>query len=164
MWVSAGAQVDGKRLVRDTDGSVWLRSEDAGWMDEEGRVWLVGRAKWRVRRAGRSHWSYIVEQKVSRHPLVLFSLPLPLPSLPPSLPFPLLLPPSLPSSHFLPPSLPFPRSPPSSHLIFLPPSLLFPLTSPPLSPSLPSSPFLPPLRPSLLPFPSLPSPPLHSPP
>ena len=42
MWVSAGAQVDGKHLVRDTDGSIWLCSEDAGLIDGQGGEGVAG--------------------------------------------------------------------------------------------------------------------------
>jgi acyl-CoA synthetase (AMP-forming)/AMP-acid ligase II len=53
-------------LLKDsTDESTWLRIEDAGYMDEQGRIWLVGRVKWRVERGGRAFWSTVVEQKVS---------------------------------------------------------------------------------------------------
>ena len=41
-----------------------MRIEDAGYMDEMGRIWLVGRVKWRVERDGRTFWSTVVEQKV----------------------------------------------------------------------------------------------------
>ena len=53
-----------ERLVRDTDGTVWLRIGDAGYMDTDGRIWLVGRVKWRVVRYGVTYWSTVVEQKV----------------------------------------------------------------------------------------------------
>ena len=57
--------MDPDRLLKDsTDDSMWLRIEDAGYMDEEGRIWLVGRVKWRVERDGRTFWSTVVEQKV----------------------------------------------------------------------------------------------------
>ena len=60
------SQVDPDHLLKDsTDDSTWLRIEDAGYMDEEGRIWLVGRVKWRVERDGRTFWSTVVEQKVS---------------------------------------------------------------------------------------------------
>ena len=58
--------MDPDRLLKDsTDDSTWLRIEDAGYMDEGGRIWLVGRVKWRVERDGRVFWSTVVEQKVS---------------------------------------------------------------------------------------------------
>ncbi len=57
-------QVEPKRLISDVNGTVWLRIEDAGYMDSEGRIWLVGRVKWRVERNGRTYWSTVVEQKV----------------------------------------------------------------------------------------------------
>ena len=56
--------MEAKRLLVDADGTVWLRIEDAGYMDKEGRIWLVGRVKWRVERGGRTFWSTVVEQKV----------------------------------------------------------------------------------------------------
>lgn len=51
-------------MLTDQDGVVWLRIEDAGYLDEEGRVWLVGRVKWAVLRQNRRFWSTVVEQKV----------------------------------------------------------------------------------------------------
>lgn len=59
--------MDPKRLIRDVKGDLWLRIEDAGYMDEDGRLWLVGRVKWRVEREGKTYWSTVVEQKVSSH-------------------------------------------------------------------------------------------------
>lgn len=50
--------------MTDVHGKVWLRIEDAGYMDDEGRLWLVGRVKWRVERGGKTFWSTVVEQKV----------------------------------------------------------------------------------------------------
>ena len=70
-------QVDSKRLIRDIKGELWLRIEDAGYMDEEGRLWLVGRVKWRVEREGKTYWSIVVEQKVS-HTHSLYSLYIPI--------------------------------------------------------------------------------------
>lgn len=58
-------KVSPERLLTDTDGVVWLRIEDAGYLDEEGRVWLVGRIKWMVEKNNRRFWSTVVEQKVS---------------------------------------------------------------------------------------------------
>ena len=57
-------QVEQSRLLTDSDGLVWLRIEDAGYMDREGRIWLVGRVKWRVETGEETFWSVIVEQKV----------------------------------------------------------------------------------------------------
>ena len=48
----------------DTDGLVWLRIEDAGYLDRDGRIWLVGRVKWRVETSHGTYWSIVVEQKV----------------------------------------------------------------------------------------------------
>lgn len=45
---------------------MWLRIEDAGYVDKDGYIWLVGRVKWRVvdTKNGKTYWSAIVEQKV----------------------------------------------------------------------------------------------------
>ena len=57
-------QVDNSRILKDKEGKLWLRTEDAGYLDDGGRVWLMGRVKWRVDRDGKSYWSIAVEQKV----------------------------------------------------------------------------------------------------
>lgn len=59
-------QVEEKRLIHDTSGRTWLRIEDAGYIDNDGYIWLVGRAKWRVKDpiSGKTFWSAIIEQKV----------------------------------------------------------------------------------------------------
>ena len=56
--------MDNKRILCDSSGKKWLRSEDAGYLDNQGRIWLVGRVKWMVERNGKQFWSYVVEQKV----------------------------------------------------------------------------------------------------
>ncbi len=63
-WHVNTYQVDPDRLLTDSDGLVWLRIEDAGYMDSNGRIWLVGRVSWRVERDGETYWSVPVEQKV----------------------------------------------------------------------------------------------------
>jgi len=50
--------------LKDKEGKLWLRTEDAGYLDGDGRVWLMGRVKWRVDRDDKSYWSIAVEQKV----------------------------------------------------------------------------------------------------
>ncbi len=59
-------KVDKKRLIHSKDGTLWLRIEDAAFMDTEGRIWLAGRVKWRSinETSGATYWSSIVEQKV----------------------------------------------------------------------------------------------------
>ncbi len=64
-WHVNTYQVDPSRLLTDSDNLVWLRIEDAGYMDTEGRIWLVGRVSWRVERDGETYWSVPVEEKVS---------------------------------------------------------------------------------------------------
>jgi acyl-CoA synthetase (AMP-forming)/AMP-acid ligase II len=49
--------------VRD-GGRVWHRTGDAAWMDEDGRLWLMGRVKERVQRAGRTWWGGAAESRV----------------------------------------------------------------------------------------------------
>lgn len=40
---------------------VWHRTGDAGWIDDEGRLWLVGRVSARLERGGRTWWSVPAE-------------------------------------------------------------------------------------------------------
>lgn len=73
-WHVNTYQVSSNRLLTDQDGVVWLRIEDAGYLDEEGRVWLVGRVKWRVEKHNRIFWSTVVEQKMlDRCSLITFA-------------------------------------------------------------------------------------------
>ncbi|XP_064406005.1 olefin beta-lactone synthetase-like [Halichondria panicea] len=73
-WHVNTYQVDAARLLTDDDGLVWLRIEDAGYMDKDGRIWLVGRVKWRVERNGETFWSVPVEQKIlDRCSLITFA-------------------------------------------------------------------------------------------
>lgn len=74
-WHVNTGQVDPKRLITDIDGSVWLKVEDGGYMDSEGRIWLMGRVKWRVERGGKTYWPTDVEQKVlDRCSLITFAV------------------------------------------------------------------------------------------
>jgi acyl-CoA synthetase (AMP-forming)/AMP-acid ligase II len=70
--VVAGAHVLGgylddpgaERQNKVRDGArVWHRTGDAGWMDADGRLWLMGRVKERVRRAGRTWWGGAAEAR-----------------------------------------------------------------------------------------------------
>ncbi|HEU0015282.1 MAG TPA: AMP-binding protein [Longimicrobium sp.] len=48
---------DAERQNKIRDGAgIWHRTGDAAWMDGEGRLWLMGRVKERVRRAGVVWW------------------------------------------------------------------------------------------------------------
>lgn len=63
-WHVNTYQVPQTRIVVDSSNTKWLRTEDAGYLDEEGRIWLVGRVKWMVERNGKTTWSFDVEQRV----------------------------------------------------------------------------------------------------
>ena len=58
-------QVPQSRIIVDSSNKKWLRTEDAGYLDDNGRIWLVGRVKWMVTRNGKTTWSFEVEQDVS---------------------------------------------------------------------------------------------------
>ena len=65
LWCSYYEQVGQKRIVCDADGKEWLRTEDCGYLDNQGRLWLTGRVKWIVKKADTIHWSFNVERMVS---------------------------------------------------------------------------------------------------
>lgn len=52
------------------DGRVWHRTGDAGWLDERGRLWLLGRCSARVSDARGTLWPFTVECAARLHPLV----------------------------------------------------------------------------------------------
>jgi olefin beta-lactone synthetase len=56
-------EAERQNKVRD-GGRVWHRTGDAAWRDGEGRLWLMGRVKERVRRAGRVWWGGAAEARV----------------------------------------------------------------------------------------------------
>lgn len=56
-------EAERQNKVRDGD-RVWHRTGDAAWMDGAGRLWLMGRVKERVRRAGRVWWGGAAEARV----------------------------------------------------------------------------------------------------
>lgn len=56
---------EAERQNKVRDGArVWHRTGDGAWMDGEGRLWLMGRVKERVRRAGRVWWGGAAEARV----------------------------------------------------------------------------------------------------
>ncbi|HLM67037.1 MAG TPA: AMP-binding protein, partial [Longimicrobium sp.] len=55
-------EAERQNKVRD-GGRVWHRTGDAAWTDAEGRLWLMGRVKERVRRAGRVWWGGAAEAR-----------------------------------------------------------------------------------------------------
>lgn len=56
---------EAERQNKVRDGvRVWHRTGDGAWRDGEGRLWLMGRVKERVRRAGRVWWGGAAEARV----------------------------------------------------------------------------------------------------
>lgn len=60
---------DRENKVRDGE-RVWHRTGDAGRLDREGRLWLMGRLSQRVERDGLTHWPLPVELAALAHPEV----------------------------------------------------------------------------------------------
>jgi len=56
---------DRAQKVRDAD-RVWHRTGDGAWLDSEGRLWLMGRVRHRVRRAGMTWWGTDAEVRALR--------------------------------------------------------------------------------------------------
>ena len=55
---------EAERQNKVRDGArVWHRTGDAAWTDDEGRLWLMGRVKERVRRAGAVWWGGAAEAR-----------------------------------------------------------------------------------------------------
>eukprot|EP00118_Oscarella_pearsei_P001820 m.8583 g.8583 ORF g.8583 m.8583 type:complete len:564 (+) comp20720_c0_seq1:88-1779(+) len=52
------------RLLTDGKGQKWLKTGDAGHLDDAGRVWLVGRTSWKSVKGEQTCWSVIVEEKI----------------------------------------------------------------------------------------------------
>ena len=62
------------------DGSkVWHRTGDAGYLDTQGRLFLLGRLQQRVQRKGRVWWSLEAERRALQVPGVAFAAYLGLP-------------------------------------------------------------------------------------
>jgi olefin beta-lactone synthetase len=56
-----------RHKIRD-GGRVWHRTGDAGWLDEGGRLWLLGRIVDRVEREDKFWWSMPAEIRALAHP------------------------------------------------------------------------------------------------
>ena len=54
----------------NVDGKVWHRTGDAGWMDQDGRVWLMGRASAKIQLNEKSLYPFGVECAAMSHPEV----------------------------------------------------------------------------------------------
>lgn len=60
--------------------NLWFHTGDLGYMDEEGYLYFVGRKKEAIRRRGENISAFEVESIVNRHPAVLESAAIPVPS------------------------------------------------------------------------------------
>jgi acyl-CoA synthetase (AMP-forming)/AMP-acid ligase II len=56
--------------IRDRDGKVWHRTGDVGILDEQGRLWLVGRVHNVILRDGKTHFPVRAEMLMKRLPFV----------------------------------------------------------------------------------------------
>ena len=54
----------------DIAGTIWHRTGDAGYLDEQGRLWLLGRCAARIEDAYGTIYPFAVESAVSKHPQV----------------------------------------------------------------------------------------------
>ena len=52
------------------DNTVWHRTGDAGWLDESGRLWLLGRCSAKVTDARGTLWPFAVECAARQHPRI----------------------------------------------------------------------------------------------
>lgn len=59
-----------KHKVRDPRGGIWHRIGDAGYLDEQGRLWVTGRVGQRVKAAGEPLFSIPCEAIFDAHPKV----------------------------------------------------------------------------------------------
>ena len=64
LFPTAIFQAAKSRILLDRKGEKWLKTGDAGHVDDAGRVWLVGRTSWKVEKDGTTFWSVLVEEKV----------------------------------------------------------------------------------------------------
>ena len=58
-------------IKKHSDGKLWLHSEDLGYIDEEGRLYYIGRNKRMLTRSGSKIWLSEIENIVEKHPQVL---------------------------------------------------------------------------------------------
>jgi acyl-CoA synthetase (AMP-forming)/AMP-acid ligase II len=49
----------------------WLNTGDAGWIDKEGRLWLLGRSKKMIKSGGENIYPSEVEKILLNHPGIL---------------------------------------------------------------------------------------------
>ena len=54
--------------IRDTDGKLWHRMGDVGYIDKEGRIWFCGRKAHRVITQEKIYYSVCTEAIFNRHP------------------------------------------------------------------------------------------------
>jgi len=64
-------QGDEQNKIHIKNSDIWHRTGDAGWLDDQGRVWLVGRCQAAIRRLGKEPiYPFGIECAAMHHPLV----------------------------------------------------------------------------------------------
>jgi len=64
---------DDRNIKFRVGSEIWHRTGDAGWLDEQGRLWLLGRCATRIDDAYGTLYPYTVEAALSSHPAIVHS-------------------------------------------------------------------------------------------